>query len=233
MASGALIMQQLQAQPRELMIYGAEIKATQHSYNLVTIQTSRGNIPCRHYEVPNASAGILLLTGAHGGWSSPAKGLFPRLSRIMVSRKFQSLQVCYRYPNVLDECILDALAGMAYLQQMGVSRAACIGYSFGGAVAIQTAAASPVVQTVITLATQSYGTSPIRYLPADCSTLLIHGTEDRVVPLSCSQYVHDQAHEPKQIMFCEGADHSLDFVAATLYRVISEWLQKHLAIKNT
>jgi len=226
-------MQQQMTQPRELMIYGAEIKGTPHSYQQVTIQTSRGNILCRHYEAPLASAGILFLTGAHGGWSSPAKGLFPRLSRIMAGRGFQSLQVCYRHPNVLDECVLDSLAGLADLQQIGVSRAACIGYSFGGAVAIQTAAASPAVQTVVTLATQSYGTNPIRYLPSNCSTLLIHGTADTVVPLSCSQYVYDLAHEPRQIMPCEGADHSLDFVAATLYRVITEWLQKNFANKNT
>jgi alpha/beta superfamily hydrolase len=226
-------MQQQQTQPRELMIYGAEIKATQHTYSLVTIQTSRGNLLCRHYDAPGSTRGVLLLTGAHGGWSSPAKSLFPRLSRILATRGIQAMQLAYRQPNVLAECILDAMAGLAYLQQVGVNSAACIGYSFGGAVAIQTAAASSIVRTVITLATQSYGTAPIKLLPADCSTLLLHGTCDEVVPSACSQYVYEQAHEPKRIMLCEGADHSLDLVAATLYRVITEWLQQTLIAKNT
>jgi alpha/beta superfamily hydrolase len=213
----------------ELRVYGAEVRKTQHTYQVVTIQTSRGNIMARHFTAPNASSGILMLTGAHGGWSSPAKRLFPRLGRIMAEKGFHALQLAYREPNILQECVLDALAGAAYLQNCGVSRLAVIGYSFGGAVAIQTAAISPIAYTVITLATQSYGTAPIKLLSPTCSVLLIHGTQDEVVPLSCSEYVYEQAHEPKQLVRCEGADHSLDFVAGTLYRVITDWLQNKYA----
>src|SRR5258708_27289977 len=130
---GAAIMAQVLASPFEMLIDGAEIGPSQRSYRPVKVLTNRGNIFLRQYPVSGAQSGVLWLTGAGGGWRSPAKEVYPRLCRGLVTDGINSLQLCYRCPNNLQECILDALAGGAYFQNEGVSRGALVGHPFGGA----------------------------------------------------------------------------------------------------
>src|SRR5258708_1335741 len=226
---GAAIMAEVLASPCEMLIDGAEIGPSQRSYRPVKVLTNRGSIFLRQYPVSGAKTGVLWLTGAGGGWSSPAKEVYPRLCRGLAAGGITSLQLCYRCPNNLQECVLDALAGVAYLQNEGVTGVALVGRSCGGAVAIHAAAASPAVRTLIALATQSSGTAPIARLRSYCSTLLIHGKEDSLLPASCSEYVYERAHDPKKLMLMEGAGHSLDEVAAVIYRTLLEWIETNLA----
>ena len=43
-----------------------------------------------------------------------------------------------------------------------------------------------------------------------CSILLIHGTDDDVLPPICSSYVYNKASNPKHIILFEGAKHGLE-----------------------
>src|SRR5262249_10882412 len=144
--------------------------------------------------------GAVWLNGAGGGWSSPAKEVYPRLCRGLMNAGVSSVQLTYRQPNLLEECVLDTLAAVAYLQHEGIAKIALIGHSFGAAVAIQAAAATKEARTVIGIAAQSYGAAPVTLLGANCSTLLLHGKADRVLPHSCSEYIFNLAHNPKQLI---------------------------------
>jgi fermentation-respiration switch protein FrsA (DUF1100 family) len=84
------------------------------------------------------------------------------------------------------------------------------------------------VRTVVTLATQSYGTDVVSRLAPRCSILLIHGTADRTLPPSASEFVYRHAGEPKRIILYEGADHALNQVATEVEAVVRNWLREQL-----
>ncbi len=222
-------MNEAQTMPLEMVISGAEISQSRGTYHPVTLRTNRGDLFCRNYQVPDAKCGVIWLNGASGGWASPAKNIYPRLARALMDRGIASLQLSYRRSNDLNESVLDALAGLAFLQHEGIARIALVGHSFGGAVAIQAATTSKNVRTVVTLATQSYGTAPVGLLQPECAMLLIHGGLDRMLPPSCSEYVFERAHDPKKYICFDAAGHSLDEVTGQIHPIIRDWLAAHLA----
>jgi dienelactone hydrolase len=119
------------------------------------------------------------------------------------------------------------------LEQQGIESVGLVGHSFGGAVVIQaatttTAASSDTVRTVVTLSTQSYGAEGISGLKQGSSILLIHGTDDKVLPPYCSSYVYNLANDPKEIIFYRGATHGLDEAAEQVHQMVHHWLVKHL-----
>src|SRR5689334_5268884 len=120
-----------------LALTGAEIRPALKSYSPVTIFSNRGNISCRFFTNDTSAYGALWLTSAAGGWASPAKNLYPRAGKLLTAKGISSLQLSYRQPGNLKECVLDALAGITFLQHQGCNKVAVIGHAFGGAVAIQ------------------------------------------------------------------------------------------------
>lgn len=59
------------------------------------------------------------------------------------------------------------------------------------------------------------------------STLIIHGTNDRVIPYWHGQTLYATAQEPKQLLTIEGADHNdVSSIAGTKYsQTITQWLE--------
>ena len=53
--------------------------------------------------------------------------------------RIASLRLCYRHSNVLPECVLDIMTGVASLTHGGAQPVVLVGHSFGGAV-VMTAA---------------------------------------------------------------------------------------------
>jgi dienelactone hydrolase len=203
--------------------------AASEGYHEVTLGTSRGDVLCRHYAAPGATRAALWVPGAIGGWHTPAGDLYPRLSREFQAEGIASLQVLYRRAAQLEECVLDVLAGLAFLESEGVEHAALTGHSFGGAVVIQAGVASVLTRTVVTLSTQGYGAGVVGELPDDCAILLVHGTDDEVLPPSSSEGVFARAHEPKQLMLYPGANHNLDQVAAEVHDLVRDWITEQLS----
>lgn len=201
----------------------------QDRYFPTIIKTNRGNIDCQFYAVEQASQGVILVGGANSGFDSPAHGLYDRLCERLQDQGIASLWVSYRYPNKLQECVLDVLTGLYFLDEEEITSTALIGHSFGGAVVAQAATASASVRTVITLSTQTHGIEPIADLPAQCSILLVHGKEDRVLPSTCSEYAYALAHEPKRLMLLDQTDHGLDERADEVEHLVLDWLMTELA----
>lgn len=213
----------------EMVIHDIAIRSTEEGYQSVRLETSRGTVACRYYQVPDVRCAVIWVGGVGGDWDTPAQGLYPRLCQELMAEGIASLRVRYRYPTELEEAILDVLAGIAYLQRDGIDAVALVGHSFGGAVVIQAAAASDVVCSIVTLATQSYGAAPVANLAPRCSILAIHGAEDQVLPPSCSVYVHRLADEPKRLVIYEGAGHGLDEVAAEVHQTVHDWIVERLS----
>lgn len=106
-----------------------------------------------------------------------------------------------------------------------------IGHSFGGAVVVQAAFNDKSVKTVVTLATQSYGISPISFLPEGTSVLLVHGVHgeaDETLSSRSSVYAYNLAHEPKRIKIYENAGHGLKEVSSEVYTEVRNWILDNL-----
>lgn len=197
-------------------------------YERVRAHTLQGPIEMRLYRAPGARAAALLVGGVGGGFDSPARNLYARLGEELSKEGISVLRVCFRDPTHLAEATHDVLAGVSLLHRDGAQRVGLVGHSFGGAVVIAAAAAAPVVRTVVTLATQSYGTGCVPML-APRPILLIHGDADEVLPAACSLTVAANAGEPKEVVLLQGAGHGLDEAAADVHRRTADWLLRNLS----
>ena len=210
-----------------------------YPYQLLKLDTQRGEIVCRYYSSNThnpASVAVVYVTGVGGGWGTPAIGLYPRLCCSLTRIGIDGLRVRYRHPTDLLESVFDTLAGIAFLrEEHRIKAIGLVGHSFGGAVVIQAAVqASDIVSTLVTLATQSYGAAHvISKLKHGTSALMIHGSDDKVLPAYCSEEVYQKAHDPKQIVLCQGASHGLDEVSEEVYELVYDWLVNSLLSQNT
>ncbi|YAF96852.1 MAG: dienelactone hydrolase family protein [Nodularia sp. CChRGM 3473] len=221
-------MQPIYDESFEMRLQDVVVEPQAEAYYPVKLVTRQGSIRCRYYPVKNTEKAVIWVGGVGGGWDTPAHGLYPRLCEDLTSEAIASLRIRYRYPTELVDSILDVLTGISYLRDEGIKYLALVGHSFGGAVAIQAAAQSPHVYTVVALATQASGINAASELATRCSLLLIHGMVDQVLPPSCSQQVYQQALEPKHIILYPQANHQLDEVADEVYHVVRDWIIQHL-----
>src|SRR5579863_4335156 len=107
----------------------------------LTLRTTRGPIAILMHAAAPPSRAIVCVSGAIGGFDGPAT-LYARLGLELPPKGVAVARVNYRAPNDFDECLLDTLAALNFLKGTGYPRAAIIGHSFGGAVAINAATQS-------------------------------------------------------------------------------------------
>ena len=191
---------------------------------VLDIHTNAGVIRCQLHRAEGTDAAILWVFGAGGGLGGPAGGLYIRLAQILAPEGISSLRLDYRNPGHLMACVLDALAGVHVLEQMGFTRVVLVGHSFGGAVVISAGAASPSCVGVAALSSQTAGTGAVDKL-APKPLLLMHGTADEILPASCSQDIFRRAREPKKIFLYPGCKHGLDDCGEEVDRDLLEWLR--------
>lgn len=196
-------------------------------FDPVKIEFGRGRLEARLCETVGAQSGVVLVGGVGGGFDSPARGLYERLCRDFSQDGLSALRVRYRFPTNLDECVEDALAGIAFLVSRGVQRVGVVGHSLGGAVVVRAALKEPRVAAVVTLATQAYGTSGVEGL-APRPLLAIHGAADRVLPSLASVDVVERAREPKELVVLQDAGHTLDEAADEVEARVRDFLKESL-----
>lgn len=207
-----------------LELRSAERTPFEEGVDQVVIQTDKGNIFCLLHPVERFHYGVVWVGGASGGLEGPAGGLYPRLSRQLASEGVASLRLDYRHPNQLLDCILDTLAGIIYLEEIGCQKVALVGHSFGGAVVISAGVASEAVVGVAAISSQSFGTDLAREL-SPRALLLLHGSADEVLPDTCSREIFQRAGEPRHMILYPGCGHGLDECREQVEEDLLRWLR--------
>ena len=191
-------------------------------------RTNRGEIPAIIHRAPRRGApssdlAVIWVCGAGGGFRGPARGMYARLAERFLSEGITSLRLNYRQPNVLPECVLDLLAGIAMLKGTGHQPVVLVGHSFGGAVVVAAGVASSHVRGVVSLSPQTHGADMAGRLSPK-RLLVVHGKSDSRLPYSCGVQIHAWAQEPKQLVLYEGAEHRLEECKDELESLLLEWI---------
>lgn len=189
--------------------------------DLVKLVLSQGSLIGRHHPA-QGNAAIVWVFGSGGGLGGPAGGVYTRLAGLLQPQGIASLELDYRRPGELRSCVQDVLAALSWLGSLGKSRIVLVGHSFGGAVVIR-AGLSPAVVAVAALSPQVEGTADVDLLSPK-PLLLIHGTDDEILPDICSRDIHDRAGSPKELILYPGCRHGLDECRDALDRDLLRWL---------
>ena len=208
-----------------LSITGVEPQVDIAGARRMLLQTTRGTIRLiLHAAAQKAQRAVICLGGAAGGMNGPAM-LYARLGLAARASGISILRLGYRRPGEMAECVLDAMAGLSFLKGIGYARAALIGHSFGGGVAISAATFNPMAVAVIAISSQLDGAQNVAQL-APRPLLLIHGTADIVLPDESSKLIFERAREPKTLKLYPGADHGLSQAGEEVYQLVSQWLSE-------
>lgn len=191
----------------------------------VSLVTDAGAIACRFHAPADGGgdAAVLWVFGSGGGLGGPAGGVYTRLAGRLRGAGVASLELDYRRPGRLAECVADVTLGIAWLLEQGRPRVVLVGHSFGGAVVITAAGASNTVVAVAALSSQAAGTGAVGAL-SPRPVLFAHGTTDEILPDACSRDLYARAGEPKQLVLYPGCRHGLDECRDTLDRDLTAWL---------
>lgn len=198
-----------------------------HGYRPIGIQTTLGKVRTRLYPGIETFGAAVFLGAASSGFDSPARDLFHDLAIEIRELGVASLHVRYRLHGEVDQCTLDALAGIAYLGTIGIDKVVTIGHGFGGAIAINAGALSPAVRGVAALSTQSYATDRVPLL-APRPLLLFHGESDTFMPTDSALTVFHRARQPKEMVTFPSADHHLEEAREEIMERLREWIPETL-----
>jgi alpha/beta superfamily hydrolase len=190
------------------------------------LRTTRGDIPLILHGTETPGRVALCICGAIGGYDGPAM-LYPRMGLALPRLGIGVARLNYRMPNDFGECVVDTMAGLTFLKGVGYGRAALVGHSFGGAVAINAGTLSPAVASVVAISSQLAGAHVVGDL-APRPLLLLHGTADTILSHECSQVLFERAREPKTLKLFDGADHPFTRAGDELYQTVRDWLLSRL-----
>lgn len=201
------------------------VTSEQPTYRVVRLFIENGSILGHEFGAPGSAHGVIWLGSARGGLDSPARDLFDRLATDLTRQGITSLRLRYREPGNLESCVEDALIGIQFLLQNGTRSTVLVGYSQGGAVAIEAGASTPdAVSGVAVVASQSFGTGAADRL-SPRPLLIVQGEDDQIVPADCATYIYDRAREPKQLVLIPGADHTFNKHSEELRNVLESFIQ--------
>ena len=188
----------------------------------VILTTSDGEIECV-FRPAEGAGGVIWVCGALGGFDGPSFGIFATLSQTLQREGISSLRLNYRFPGDFDQCVLDVLVGVRFLQQKGVDNIALVGHSFGGAVVIMAGTMSPQVKAVVGLSSQTFGAQRVNGL-SPRPLLLIHGERDQNLSVRCSENIYEWANQPKELVIYKGCGHFLRECHQELHDLLKDWL---------
>jgi len=206
-------------------------------------------IPYWQHAQPDAP--ILLYFHGNGGWLH----MFSAPLAFFAAQKFQVVAMEYRgYPSAPlhpSETALvgDAIALYDHVRSHHPQRKIVVwGYSLGSGIATQLAAARPADALVLEApfsatvdrAAEIFPWAPVHWLMQDqyrsreaiahvnAPLFLMHGEEDRIIPITHGERLYALANEPKTFRRYAGAGH-LDLIETGAYHDAVVAIQWHLA----
>lgn len=216
-------------QSREYVLEAVTVETVQEDgVEALAMQTNVGLITARLHPAAPGAAAVVWVGGAGGGLDGPAWGMYPRLAGQLALQGVASLRLHYRKPNHLEDCVADTLLGVQYLvQQCGYRAVALVGHSFGGAVVVSAGALSNNVVAVVAMSSQTYGTDLAPQV-SPRPLLVLHGTNDEILPDICSRDIYARAQEPKELQLYPGCRHGLDECREQVDADVVQWLLRVL-----
>ncbi|HMK47048.1 MAG TPA: prolyl oligopeptidase family serine peptidase [Methanocella sp.] len=198
----------------------------QVSSELFKIRNRGGYIRSELYQ-GTSDRGVIYMHGVGGGTYGPSHIYHP-LAEDLLQYGIWSMLIDCRYDSDMDECISDMLVCVDYLDKnKKVNRIGLVGWSFGGAIVISAAAEDRRVKTIVTVASQSYGTRDVGKI-APRPILLIHGTGDKTLTYQCSVDIAQRAGEPKKLVLFPDADHGISQNSEEMYDLVRNWFLEYL-----
>lgn len=191
-------------------------------------KTNRGDLKGILHQVEGSEQGVIWVCGARGGFGGPGPGTYARLAECFMEQNITSLRLDYRQPNSIEECVLDLMAGIAFMKALGHKPVVIVGHSFGGAVVIAAGVAGSHIKGVVSLSPQTYGANMAGML-SPIPLLVAHGKADTRLPFRCAQQIYEWAKEPKKLVLFEGAEHRLEECRDELETLLSDWIPETLA----
>ncbi len=187
------------------------------------IYTMRGLLTVLWHGARDDSDVVLMCGGGMGGLLGPADGLYNSLGNLLEEHEIATMRVGYRKPNDLSRCVHDVVAMADLAGRSGARGFVVIGHSFGGAVAIQAGAILGAhCRGVVTLSTQSAGCEHASEL-GDTPLLLLHGTNDEILPPETSTVVQMLAGHG-EVVLLPGSGHLLTEAATELRQRLMSWI---------
>lgn len=177
----------------------------------------------------------ILLSGAGGGVAGPSSVYLSLACKLAtLGRGIPTLRLDYRFPGKAGACATDARGGMAYLRDMyGLDRFVLVGWSFGGAVVLSTAADDPRVVGCATVASQTAdgaldGAARLGPRPL----LLLHGSGDNTLCVGCSQRLfHAYGAGDRTLEVFDGDNHSLSRNAELAEEMLCEFVARCAGVR--
>lgn len=187
---------------------------------VVTLQTNHGDIeavflPCE------GKTGCAIFIGDEG-----AEGVYRKLSEDLITSGVTSLRLRPRVTGEFTDTLIDTLAACSFLKGLGGEQAVIVGHSYAGAVAVRAGTLSPFACAVAALAPQRYGTQGVEDM--NKPLLLIHGSDDDVLPPLASEDVYMRAQEPKEMVIIDGTGHAFTGEGERLYALLSKFITEHV-----
>lgn len=172
---------------------------------------------------------VVTCGGGMGGMLGPAGGIYHALGcELADAHGIATMRVGYRKPNDLSRCVHDVAAAADLASRSGARGFVVIGHSFGGAVAIQAGIVLGAhCRGVVTLSTQSAGCEHASEL-GDTPLLLLHGTDDEILPPETSTVVQMLAGHG-EVVLLPGAGHLLTEASTELRERLSVWIPERFA----
>ncbi|HEV7527132.1 MAG TPA: alpha/beta hydrolase [Acidimicrobiia bacterium] len=193
------------------------------------IYTMRGLLTVMWHGPRDARDVVVTCGGGMGGVLGPAEGVYHRLGcELADTHGIATMRVGYRKPNDISRCVHDVAAAADLASRSGARGFVFIGHSFGGAVAIQAGTVLGAhCRGVVTLSTQSAGCENASEL-RDTPLLLIHGTDDEILPPETSTVVQMLAGHG-EVVLLPGTGHLLTEVATEVKARLLEWIPDRFA----
>ncbi len=208
------------------VLAGAEVAVTDQLDHL-EMYTGEGLLTLMWHGRADHPQAVIMVGGAMGGLLGPGNGLYHTLGEELASQGTGALRVGYRVPNDLDRCLHDTLAAAEMAARAGARSFITLGHSFGGAVAIQAAAAlGDLAAGVVTFATQTGGAEVAEQLA--CPLLLFHGDRDELLLPMASEMVHMIAPD-SELVILPGAGHLLVEAEQEILGRLLTWIPEQFA----